>query len=99
MGMEIKHLGVLGAGTMGNGIAQVFARSGYAVTLCDVEPSILERALATIRANMERQIAKSKMTEAEQSATLKRIRTVTDRAALGACDLVVEAAWERLETK
>src|SRR5215469_12052686 len=97
--MEIKQVGVVGAGTMGNGITQVFARHGYSVTLCDVEPSVLERALERVRKNLERQVSKGRMTEAEQSATLARISTVGDRAALAGCDFVVEAAWERLETK
>jgi len=97
--MEIKQVGVVGAGTMGNGITQVFARHGYSVTLCDVEPSVLERALERVRKNLERQVSKGRMTEAEQSATLARISTVGDRAALAGCDFDVEAAWERLETK
>ncbi|MBV9180577.1 MAG: 3-hydroxybutyryl-CoA dehydrogenase [Acidobacteria bacterium] len=99
MGIELKHIGVIGAGTMGNGIAQVFAQSGYAITLCDVERSTLERALGRIRKNLDREVAKGKITGAEQSATLERIVTVTEREALAACDLVVEAAWEKLETK
>ena len=97
--MEIKQVGVVGAGTMGNGIAQVFAGAGYAVTLCDVEASILERALERVRKNLERDVAKGRMTEDEQSAALARISTVRERAALGECDFVIEAAWERLETK
>lgn len=97
--MEINQIGVVGAGTMGNGIAQVFAQSGYTVTLCDVKPPILERALGTIRKNLDSEVAKGKITETEQSATLKRISPVTDRRALAGCDLVVEAAWEKLETK
>ena len=97
--MEINQVGVVGAGTMGNGIAQVFAQSGYTVTLCDVKPPILERALGTIRKNLDSEVAKGKITETEQSATLKRISPVTDRRALAGCDLVVEAAWEKLETK
>lgn len=97
--MEIKHVGVLGAGTMGNGIAQVFARSGYRVTLCDVQLRILERGLEKIRKSLDREVSKGKITEAEQSATLKRISISPDRSSLAACDLVVEAAWERLETK
>jgi 3-hydroxybutyryl-CoA dehydrogenase len=97
--MEIKQVGVVGAGTMGNGITQVFARHGYPVTLCDVEPSILERALERVRSNLESEVSKGRMTEAQQSATLARILTVRDRAALAGCDFVIEAAWEKLETK
>jgi 3-hydroxybutyryl-CoA dehydrogenase len=97
--MEIKLVGVIGAGTMGNGIAQVFARNGYAVTLCDVEISILERALGNIRNNLERELLKGKITEADQALALRRISTVTEPGELAASDLVVEAAWEKLETK
>lgn len=97
--MEIKRVGVVGAGTMGNGIAQVFARRGYAVTMCDVEASILERALERVRKNLEREVSKGRMTEDEQVATVARIATARDRGALAGCDFVVEAAWERLEIK
>ena len=94
-----KQIGIVGAGTMGRGITEVFARSGYRVTLCDVQPSILEGALETVGRNLDRQRAKDKITEAEQAAALQRISTATDRAALAGCDFVVEAAWEKLETK
>ncbi|MBV9181692.1 MAG: 3-hydroxybutyryl-CoA dehydrogenase [Acidobacteria bacterium] len=97
--MEIKHVGVLGAGTMGNGIAQIFARSGYTVSLCDIEPAILERALGTIGKHLEREFSKGKISQAEQSSTLERILPVTDRRALSECDFLIEAAWEKLETK
>ena len=97
--MEIKHVAVLGAGTMGNGIAQVFARSGYTVGLCDIEPAILERALGSIRKHLEREFLKGKISQAEQSSTLERILPVTDRRALSECDFLIEAAWEKLETK
>src|SRR5881296_2040764 len=97
--MPIQRVGVVGAGTMGNGIAHVFARSGYDVVLCDVEQKFLERALATIGKNLDRELAKGKITEAQKSATLDRIRPVTDRARLANCDFVVEAAPEKLEIK
>jgi 3-hydroxybutyryl-CoA dehydrogenase len=97
--MAIQRVGVIGAGTMGNGIAHVFARSGFEVFLCDVEQKFLERALATIGKNLHRELAKGKITDGEKSATLERITTVTDRARLAECDFIVEAAPEKLEIK
>jgi 3-hydroxybutyryl-CoA dehydrogenase len=97
--MAIQRVGVVGAGTMGNGIAHVFARSGFEVFLCDVEQKFLERALATIGKNLDRELAKGKLTEGEKSATLERITAVTDRNRLVACDFIVEAAPEKLEIK
>ncbi len=97
--MEIKTVGVVGAGTMGNGIAHVFARSGYDVILCDVEQRFLDRALETIAKNLDREVAKNKIAASDKSAALGRIQPVTDRAKLAACDFVVEAATEKFEIK
>ena len=97
--MEIRRVGVIGAGTMGNGIAHVFARGGYDVVLCDVEQRFLERALGTIGKNLEREAAKGKISADEQAAALKRIQPVTERAKLADCDFVIEAATERFEIK
>jgi 3-hydroxybutyryl-CoA dehydrogenase len=97
--MSIQRVGVIGAGTMGNGIAHVFARGGYNVVLCDVEQQLLERALSTIAKNLEREVVKNKITVADRDAALGRIQAVTDRARLGACDFVVEAATEKFEIK
>ena len=97
--MEIKTVGVVGAGTMGNGIAHVFARSGYSVILCDVEQRFLDRALETIAKNLDREVAKNKIAASDKSATLGRIQPVTDRAKLAACEFVVEAATEKFEIK
>ena len=97
--MAIERAGVIGAGTMGNGIAHVFARSGYQVILCDVEQKFLDRGVATITKNLDRELAKNKTTEAQKSETLKRIETTVDRARLTACDFIVEAASEKLEIK
>jgi len=97
--MDIQRVGVVGAGTMGNGIAHVFARSGYDVVLCDVEQRFLERAVATIGKNLEREVAKSKITAAHKTAALKRIHAVTERGKLAACDFVIEAATEKFEIK
>jgi 3-hydroxybutyryl-CoA dehydrogenase len=97
--MEIKTVGVLGAGTMGNGIAHVFAKSGYQVILCDVEQRFLDRGLATISKNLEREVSKSKITVDQRDAALKSIRPTTDRQRLASCDYIVEAVSERLEIK
>jgi 3-hydroxybutyryl-CoA dehydrogenase len=97
--MQIQHVGVIGAGTMGNGIAHVFAKSGYKVVLCDVEQKFLDRGIATITKNLDRELAKSKITEADKAQTLARITPVVDRTKLQQCDLVVEAATEKFEIK
>jgi 3-hydroxybutyryl-CoA dehydrogenase len=97
--MEIRRVGVIGAGTMGNGIAHIFARSGYSVLLCDVEQRFLERGLATIAKNLDREVAKNKITVADKATALQRIEPVTDRAKLAGCDFIVEAATEKFEIK
>ena len=97
--MQIRSVGVIGAGTMGNGIAHVFARSGYGVVLCDVEQRFLDRALDTIAKNLDRELAKNKITAEDKAAALKRIEPVTQRAKLAGCDFVVEAATEKFEVK
>jgi len=97
--MPIQRVGVVGAGTMGNGIAHVFARSGFNVTLCDVEQRFLDRGLDAISKNLEREASKGKITADDKAASLKRITAVTDRSKLAACDFVVEAATEKLEIK
>ena len=97
--MEIKTVGILGAGTMGNGIAHVFAKFGFNVVLCDVAQPALDKGLATIGKNLEREVQKQKLTEADREATLKRLKTTTDRKDFAACDLVVEAATEKFDIK
>lgn len=97
--MEIKTVGVVGAGTMGNGIAHVFAKSGFSVVLCDVEQHFLDRGLETIGKNLEREVAKSRISAEQRTAALGRIRPVVERKALAACDFIVEAATEKLEIK
>jgi 3-hydroxybutyryl-CoA dehydrogenase len=97
--MHIERVGVIGAGTMGNGIAHVFARSGYSVMLCDVEQRFLDRALETIGKNLEREVAKGKLTVEEKSESLKRIQTVTDYAELSGYAFVIEAATEKFAIK
>ena len=93
--MEIKRVGVIGAGQMGNGIAHVFALAGFDVALNDVSESALEAAPDIIRGNMDRQVARGRITEAERDAALARIGLERDLAALGHCDLVIEAATEK----
>jgi 3-hydroxybutyryl-CoA dehydrogenase len=97
--MDIRRVGVVGAGTMGNGIAHVFARSGYDVVLCDVEQQFLQRALATVGKNLDRELAKSQITPEDKAATLQRIHPVTERGKLADCDFVIEAATEKFEIK
>jgi len=97
--MEIRRVGVVGAGTMGNGIAHVLARSGYHVVLCDVEQRFLERALSTVTKNLDRELAKNKITAEDKASALSRIQAVTDRDKLGDCDFVIEAATEKFEIK
>jgi len=97
--MSIQYVGVVGAGTMGNGIAHVFSRCGYQVLLCDVEQRFLDRALETIGKNLEREVAKNKISAADKAAVLSRIQPVLGRGQLGACDFVIEAATEKLEIK
>ena len=97
--MDIKRVGVIGAGTMGNGIAHVFARSGFSVTLCDVEQRFLGRGLETIAKNLDREVAKNKISADEKTATLGRIAGVVDRARLAECDFIVEAATEKFGIK
>ncbi len=97
--MNIQRVGVVGAGTMGNGIAHVFARGGFRVLLCDVEQRFLDRGLETIGKNLDREVAKNKITAEDKTAVLKRIEPVVDRAKLADCDFVVEAATEKFEIK
>jgi 3-hydroxybutyryl-CoA dehydrogenase len=97
--MEVKKAGVVGAGTMGNGIAHVFAMGGYDVVLVDVSDEYLDRALAMITKNLDRMIKKEKITEADRDATLKRIAKTTKIADLADCDIVIEAATEDIGLK
>jgi 3-hydroxybutyryl-CoA dehydrogenase len=97
--MDIRRVGVMGAGTMGNGIAHVFARGGYDVILCDVEQHFLDRGIATIARNLDREVAKNKITADDKASALRRIQAVTDRSKLADCDFVIEAATEKFEIK
>ena len=96
---SIKTVAVLGAGTMGNGIAHVFARAGYHVILRDVQESFLQRGMETIGKNLDREVKKGKLTEAEKPQVLARLKPVTEFAAIAAADFAVEAVPEKLEIK
>jgi 3-hydroxybutyryl-CoA dehydrogenase len=96
---QIKTVAVLGAGTMGNGIAHVFARVGYKVILSDVEQRFLDRALDTIGKNLDREIKKGKLAEAEKETVLARVKPSADMAAIADADFAVEAVPEKLEIK
>jgi len=95
----MEPVGVVGAGTMGSGIAQVFARAGFPVFLCDLEERLLERALAGIRARLEREAAKGKVDGAEVEAALARITTTGELGGLFKAGIAIEAAPERFEVK
>ena len=95
----IKTVAVLGAGTMGNGIAHVFARAGYSVILRDVEERFLQRGMETIGKNLDREVKKGKLSEQEKPKVLARLNPVTDMHAIAAADFVVEAVPEKMEVK
>lgn len=97
--MNISTVGIIGAGQMGNGIAHVFALSGYQVLLNDISPEGLEKALATIRKNLDRQVSKEKISQDDMDSTMGRITTTLALEDLGQCDLVIEAATEREDIK
>ncbi|MGH7336421.1 MAG: 3-hydroxybutyryl-CoA dehydrogenase [Myxococcota bacterium] len=97
--MEIGTIGVVGAGTMGNGIAQVAATAGIDTVMVDVAPQALERGSAAIAKSLERMVAKGKLADEARAAALGRLTTAGDLDALAGCDLVVEAVVERFEVK
>ncbi|UVE19580.1 3-hydroxybutyryl-CoA dehydrogenase [Pseudomonas sp. LS44] len=97
--MTIQKVAVIGAGTMGNGIAQTCASAGLSVTMIDISDAALERGLQTLASNLERLVKKERLSATERDATLGRIRTSTDYASLADADLVIEAATENLELK
>ncbi len=98
--MPVTNVSVIGAGTMGNGIAHVFAQNGFSVQLIDVNAAQLEKALQTISKNLDRQIAKGSLTEDQKTATLANLQTETDlKKGVAKADLVVEAATENVELK
>ncbi len=97
--MEIRTVGIVGAGQMGNGIAHVFAVAGYDVLMTDISRDALDHALELIRTNLGRQVTRGRISEADLEAALKRIRTTLTLTDLGQCDLIIEAATERETVK
>jgi 3-hydroxybutyryl-CoA dehydrogenase len=97
--VDIRRVGVIGAGQMGNGIAHVCSLAGYDVVLVDVKPEQLKKALDTINKNMERQVKRSVLSEQERDAAVGRIKTTVSVADLKDCDIVIEAATENEPVK
>jgi len=95
----IQTVGIIGAGTMGNGIAQICAAAGLSVVMVDISDAAVNRGLSTVGGSLERLVKKEKMSADDREATLKRITGTTDRAKLSDCDLVIEAATENEELK
>src|SRR5690348_10002781 len=95
----IETVGIIGAGTMGNGIAQICAAAGLPVVMVDISDAAVQRGLATVGGSLERLVKKEKMTAAERETALGRITGTTDKGKLAACDLVIEAATENEELK
>ena len=97
--MDIRTVGVIGAGTMGNGIAHVFAKGEYNVVLVDIEQGFVDRGLQAISKNLEREVAKNKLASEQRNLSLARIQGTTDRKLLANCDFILEAASERFDIK
>jgi 3-hydroxybutyryl-CoA dehydrogenase len=97
--MNVSRIGVIGAGTMGNGIAQICAAAGMQVVMVDVSDAALARGMEAMGGSLERLVKKDKLKAAERDALLARVRTTTDYAQLSAADLVIEAATEKLDVK
>ena len=95
----IAKIGVIGAGQMGNGISHVCALAGFPVVLLDVKADALDRAMATMDRNMERQVARTVISAEDKAAALARVTTSTDYASFGTCDMVIEAATEKEDVK
>ncbi|MCX7785651.1 MAG: 3-hydroxybutyryl-CoA dehydrogenase [candidate division WOR-3 bacterium] len=97
--MDIKKVGVIGAGTMGNGIAQTFASNGYEVVMIDIDQKFLDNGMATIKKSLAKMVEKAKMTQGDADATIARIKTGTDLGLAQDCQLVVEAVVEKVDVK
>lgn len=95
----IETVGIIGAGTMGNGIAQISAAAGLAVVMVDISDAAVARGVATIGGSLDRLVKKEKMSAADRDAVLKRITATTDNSKLSSCDLVIEAATENEDLK
>lgn len=96
---KIRKVGVIGAGTMGNGIAQVFAAAGYSVTMRDIKQEFVDRGVATISKSLDRLVSRGKLTPESRDATMVHIRTTIDLADLGESDIVIEAIVENYDLK
>ena len=97
--MSIKTIGIVGAGTMGSGIAQIAANCGFDVVLRDISEELVQRGLTSISCNLDRLLAKNKINDSDKAATLGRITTVTALDKLADCDIVIEAATENMDVK
>ncbi|QOL82984.1 3-hydroxybutyryl-CoA dehydrogenase [Pseudooceanicola spongiae] len=97
--MDIKQIGVIGAGQMGNGIAHVLAVAGYDVLLNDINQEALDRAVALVNKNLDRQVQREKLSAEDKAAAMARISTTKTLSDLGTCDLIIEAATERETVK
>ena len=95
----IETVGIIGAGTMGNGIAQICAAAGLQVVMVDISDAAVSRGVATIGGSLDRLVKKEKMTAADRDAVLKRVNGTTDKSRLSSCDLVIEAATENEDLK
>ena len=98
MTSEIRRVGVIGAGTMGNGIAQTFAVAGYSVTMRDLKPQFLDRGMAAVTKSLDRLSSRGKLAPEDRDAALRRIRPTTELNDLADCDIVVEAILGRNTT-
>ncbi len=97
--MAIEKVGIVGAGQMGNGIAHIFALAGFEVLLNDISQDSIDKALATVAKNLDRQVSKGKISEADKTVTMNRIGTTLTLTDLGQCDLIIEAATEKETVK
>ena len=97
--MDIQSIGIVGAGQMGNGIAHVMALAGYDVLMTDISQDALDAAVALISRNLDRQVSRDKISQADRDAAMARIKTTLSLADLGPCDLIIEAATERETVK
>ncbi|MCK0508947.1 3-hydroxybutyryl-CoA dehydrogenase [Aromatoleum anaerobium] len=97
--MNMKKIGIVGAGTMGNGITQAFAVAGFDVVMSDVAEAALQRGLATLSSSLDRLVKKDKMTEAQKAEAIARVSGSTELGAMSDCDLIIEAATENLALK
>ena len=97
--MDIRKIGIIGAGTMGNGIAQAFAVCGFDVTMTDISEAAVQRGLKTVDGSLERLVKKEKLSADAKAAALGHIKTATDMGAVRGSDLIIEAATENLELK